>query len=370
MSGSLYARALLTDPETGMTAEDWDPVRQGLTDWTQAQQQKSYDMGLADPATGWPTRAGVAALGPAYANALLFGTTAPGEAPGITVYHGSPHSFDRFDIGKIGTGEGAQAYGHGLYFAEREGTARSYRDQLAGPPAPGEFLHSGPLTMPQGGFKPVVDVLERHRGDFNAAIGDPAVSDSVKGTLRDWQKSGVEYLPSQSPGHMYEVNIAADPEHFLHWDKPLSEQSPYVQEQLGKLGITPDQAATMHDKLVGQALDTGGAVPVSPPRGQDFYEHLGEQLHSGPKLDDSGWTAVAPTTYRDPAAAAQALRDVGIPGIRYYDQGSRTAGKGSHNFVVFDPDTLEILRKYGIAGLGLGGAAAGNALDQPSDNAQ
>ena len=30
----------------------------------------------------------------------------------------------------IGTGEGAQAYGHGLYFAEREGTAKAYRDNL------------------------------------------------------------------------------------------------------------------------------------------------------------------------------------------------------------------------------------------------
>ena len=41
----------------------------------------------------------------------------------ITAYHGSPHSFDQFDLSKIGTGEGAQSYGSGLYFAENEGTA-------------------------------------------------------------------------------------------------------------------------------------------------------------------------------------------------------------------------------------------------------
>ena len=34
-----------------------------------------------------------------------------------TVWHGSPHKFYAFDASKIGTGEGAQAYGHGLYFA-------------------------------------------------------------------------------------------------------------------------------------------------------------------------------------------------------------------------------------------------------------
>ena len=37
---------------------------------------------------------------------------------GAIVWHGSPHKFDKFDSSKIGTGEGAQAYGHGVYFAE------------------------------------------------------------------------------------------------------------------------------------------------------------------------------------------------------------------------------------------------------------
>jgi hypothetical protein len=37
---------------------------------------------------------------------------------GIRAYHSSPHDFDKFDLAKIGTGEGAQMYGHGLYFAE------------------------------------------------------------------------------------------------------------------------------------------------------------------------------------------------------------------------------------------------------------
>jgi len=51
------------------------------------------------------------------------------EAPKyIRAYHGSPHDFDRFDASKIGTGEGAQKYAYGLYFAGKEGVARSYRD--------------------------------------------------------------------------------------------------------------------------------------------------------------------------------------------------------------------------------------------------
>src|SRR6185312_13801657 len=52
---------------------------------------------------------------------------------GIKAYHGSPHDFDAFDLSKIGTGEGAQAYGHGLYFAENPAVAGAYRNLAAAP---------------------------------------------------------------------------------------------------------------------------------------------------------------------------------------------------------------------------------------------
>jgi hypothetical protein len=57
--------------------------------------------------------------------------------------------------------------------------------------------------------------------------------------------------------------------------------------------------------------------------------------------------------------ATNALQDAGIPGIRYLDQGSRSAGEGSRNFVVFDDNIIDILKKYGIVP---GMAAGANAL--------
>ena len=49
-------------------------------------------------------------------NALDSSQTALGFAPlGITAWHGSPHKFDKFSMDKIGTGEGAQAYGQMTY---------------------------------------------------------------------------------------------------------------------------------------------------------------------------------------------------------------------------------------------------------------
>src|SRR5215471_5241978 len=46
--------------------------------------------------------------------ALQAGQRAEQAFQGIKAFHGSPHDFDKFSMAKIGTGEGAQAYGHGL----------------------------------------------------------------------------------------------------------------------------------------------------------------------------------------------------------------------------------------------------------------
>src|SRR5271166_4217056 len=69
-------------------------------------------------------------------------------APGIRAFHGSPHEFEAFDLSKIGTGEGAQAYGHGLYFAGNEGVARSYRDALSAPVTNDYQLSDGSGKIP------------------------------------------------------------------------------------------------------------------------------------------------------------------------------------------------------------------------------
>jgi hypothetical protein len=49
-----------------------------------------------------------------------------------TAFHGSPHKFEKFDLGSIGTGTGIQAHGWGLYFAFSKNTAKRYRDRLKG----------------------------------------------------------------------------------------------------------------------------------------------------------------------------------------------------------------------------------------------
>ena len=87
--------------------------------------QFALDTGTYDPAV--PLEAAMTTMGATPFGSGMAGTSPVFGAGPIKAYHGSPHDFDAFDLSKIGTGEGAQAYGHGLYFAENEAIAKAYR---------------------------------------------------------------------------------------------------------------------------------------------------------------------------------------------------------------------------------------------------
>lgn len=48
-----------------------------------------------------------------------------------SAWHGSPHDFDEFDLGAMGTGEGNQAHGWGLYFAKDKKVSKLYKEVLS-----------------------------------------------------------------------------------------------------------------------------------------------------------------------------------------------------------------------------------------------
>ena len=234
------------------------------------------------------------------------------------VYHGSPHVFDRFDSSKIGTGEGAQAFGHGLYFASNKAVAKFYRDI---PPAG----LSGPLNVARR-------LLDKPRGD--GVIMDEAYVTArmrqVFPRLSDGEiKAAIEASRRMPDGRLYHVEIPDDGA-YLDWDKPLADQPEGVRAALAQHGV-----ATNSDAL-----------------GRDAYRALAERLAEPSEAADedgapAGWGSVQPERASDPAAASQALHDAGVPGIRYLDQGSRgtAADAPSHNYVVFH-DRAAAIRHY------------------------
>jgi hypothetical protein len=287
---------------------------------------------------------GAAALGAAAGKKLLKGAAEEGAemaGKGIRAYHGSPYDFPKFSSEHIGTGEGAQAYGHGLYFAENPEVAAEYKNKLA----PGTVFVDAPhYSLSTAGHDANVrwagDFLKKTNGDIPKAIALVKETPTLKfprpgGGLRmqpildhleKWQRDGAK-ATVQTPGKTYEVNIKAEREHFLDWDKPLSEQKhitdkvPELLEAAKKEAYDRALAATDRtraDQLWGMVKDPSKAPAEFALRGLKGNETL--------------------------------LHKAGIPGIKYLDQGSRAEG-GTSNFVVFNDALIDIVRKYGIAAI-------------------
>lgn len=222
---------------------------------------------------------------------------------GAIVYHGSPHKFDKFDSSKIGTGEGAQAYGHGLYFAENPAVANSYKrfDELT----PQDKAAINVLKNFDGNVEQAAREFERRAARADAPGGKEMMLESAR-RIRDGE------LPT---GNLYKVDLPDEAiAKMLDWDKPLSQQSKDVQKSVSSALQSRGITKSVSDYIV--ANKTGSEALATISRG--IYD--------------------ARLNVPDGKASAEAsklLQGNGLAGIRYLDAGSRGAGEGTRNFVVF-----------------------------------
>jgi len=257
---------------------------------------------------------------------------------GMVAYHGTPHNIlGKFDISKVGTGEGAQAYGHGMYFAENPSVAKEYQklDPAGGPTLPTRRLLNGVELEPGTPEYHAGTLLSRNGVTLKSAkdmvkswIDDPSALSAGEKTVEGWKKTleTLNSIPKKSAfkelpheGNLYKVDIPDEHiPNMLDWDKPLSQQSKVVQDALAKI-----------DK------------DLYHPSGSDYDpEELGQMVYSRLKSIRS-----AKGDVEADKAASEMLNSIGIKGIRYLDEGSRDAKKGTSNFVVFDPSEVKILEK-------------------------
>lgn len=277
----------------------------------------------------------------------------------MPAYHGTPHDVDRFSSEKIGTGEGAQVYGFGLYFAESPKVAEEYQKNLSG-------LYNTDAKSRDGKKMPlwvansikngkIAEVKSDFEGRLVKAIetknetheqGAREVLDSIKS-----YEAGTTF----HTGALYTVDLDVHPDHLLDWDRPLSEQSEYVKDALRKAYGSRSESASSFDHVSTHDLP-----------GMFLYDRL-----AGKTSDYS------------PRAASEALNKAGILGIKYLDEGSRkflvdygngrtaefqtlenahrevdqARAKGfdakldesgkTHNFVMFDESKIRITHKNG-----------------------
>jgi hypothetical protein len=225
------------------------------------------------------------------------------------VYHGSPHRFvataknplGEFDPTKIGTGEGAQAYGYGHYVAESPNVAKDYQTTIS----KDKFLTSNGLFDPSS-LEHLNVRAEIRKGNLNKAIEtaqkyaspDADYPEVAAKAMRDLQK--LEQLRASggirtNQGNLYKVDLPDEAvARMLDWDKPFNQQPAEVKSFLSKVSFNLPK----DDQIIG--------------------EWLAPRLKEGMS---SYW--------------ADDMRKANIPGIKYLDEGSRAKGEGTRNFVVF-----------------------------------
>jgi len=244
-------------------------------------------------------------------------------------FHGSPHSFDTFSTEKIGTGEGAQSYGWGLYFAENPAVAKDYQRSLSDTSSHARFTAKGVLldenTPEKHGaalisFNNTREIrntamrwLEEASDPNNLGMADTAAKAGLD-TYEYWRRLA-EFVTTHGKrdikverGHVYQVEIPdARVAEMLNWDAPLSQQPPAVQAFAKKL-ITASGYSRVRDINLGK-----------DPTGEAIYREIEAYVEDRWKRAGGGVSGLI----TGPEGASRALAAAGVPGLRYYDEGSR-----------------------------------------------
>ena len=203
------------------------------------------------------------------ASQRLGGLLAEGYNPmGLTVFHGSPAKFNRFDPTKIGSGEGAQAYGYGHYVAQNPETAKQYKETLKS--------------------KAFSKIVKKDRNVYDVVAPDGAVIS--QGTVLGAAHKAKDAYDANA-GVLYEIDLPDEQiARMLDYDKPVDEEirSRVSQAAMQKFG--------------------SGSTGTS---GELLYKELTREFRN---LGSS-----------NPAAdASEFLKMQGVPGIRFLDQNSRS----------------------------------------------
>ena len=301
-----------------------------------------------------------------FSNALI---SSAGLINFLPAYHGTPYDVDKFKLANIGTGEGAQAYGWGLYFAQARQVGEGYRKSLQ----PKEVtnieniesaLSQKKQNLAEGGNyfkydesgKIVAESLYPKLG-YEGKQHSPQKRAAIKKEITQLENQLAKLLPQTPPrGNLYKVDLDVKDEDLLDWDKPLSEQSENVREKL--VNILPQRSSSEIDR-VGSVVTFRGRSGVETITGEifsnlgkfntlnDFVNHIKNTVSASDPLivDPDGKSIYYDISKGDPKKASEALLAAGISGIRYLDGTSRKQGEGTYNYVVFDENLITILDK-------------------------
>jgi len=261
----------------------------------------------------------------------------------MTVFHGSAHSFDRFDHSHMGEGEGAQVHGWGTYVAVDKKTSRGYAESLS----PREVTYKGTYGLKEiqdfgiagkeqyelYAIEGIIGYMERHPSwSFDDAqdlfisqtekssLYSPSLKEKIIEAARKLQK---EDFKTQATRNLYGVEIPDNNgRNYLEEEKHYSSDD--VQELTSRLleAAENDAEASMANAL---AERTVGLL------GRDIYSELvdanikeQEELGEGISISNAQ------------KAASELLNKAGFVGIHYF------GGQDGECYVIFNENDLKI----------------------------
>lgn len=284
----------------------------------------------------------------------------------VRALHVSPHSFRKFDTAFMGKGEGAQAYGWGLYFAENPKVNRSYLNQFAQDKATWRFREleaSNVDDMARGlrdrivfpehvnRFEPgVLDAVYSVLGDLSDARGDKGKIEAIKEELREDIRINEGYS-DQYP----QAKRQADAENIAYQ---------YLLDHLDEIEVRTGMPSNYRVELNvedyldfmegGELLfwDKGYGSSTTSRIGDWLLDEGKEEAYSlfNDKDPENGYW-MGGKIYRSledalgsPREASEFLLRHGVKGIRYADGFSRWKAeeKQTYNYVIFDGNDIKI----------------------------
>lgn len=293
-----------------------------------------------------------------------------------SAYHGTPHKFDEFSLDNIGTGEGAQAHGWGLYFAENKDVSEEYREKLTYGQYGSVLYNNEEITntntirrlkkiydTPFAGKNHVIEELEeaikgkeeriKNYADKDSLLDDnPVFTSSDKKSLHEQYQGAIKNLNEEiedckeqikfysnidvdkisikhKTGQLFEVDIPEN-DVLLDEDNLLIEQEKNIQEKLKNVAEQIYQDRTDFDTNIVNSREFQLIEDVKNGKfsgqnfdytGKDFYRSLSKILGS-------------------PKEASLYLNDFGIKGITYDGQ------QDGRCYVIFDDKAINVLKTY------------------------
>ena len=275
-----------------------------------------------------------------------------------SAWHGSPHDFDTFDLGAIGTGEGNQAHGWGLYFAKKKSVSRNYQKELSkrlGTTNPKLFK----VEIPDE--KTMLDedkyFKEQNKDVVNkivSAVNDLDI-DKRKALLSHYKKH-----PSYPVNKEYEKilgklqSVKQDREYIV---EALTNNVNKIKEKIAREAATEygynfdelkaDNTFEMAKKLIGEineklsALEKEKEVEGAKEKIKEdkILESIGDTFTKTPYTGRDIYVALSKAFGGD-KGASEFLNSTGVKGITY---DGYTDGRC---YVVFDDKAIKVIEKY------------------------